>query len=101
MLRIGRRVCLALVVIALAAFAGAGPTGASTVPAPREARMAELPMPFAGASGAAADDVGRAASRNPEVWGFLAVLLPIVGAIALAVVGYALIQWYNEDQRKK
>ena len=82
MLRIGRRECLALFVIAVAALAGAGPA-------------------FAAGGQQAADDVGRAASRNPEIWSFLAVLLPIVGAIALAVVGYALIQWYNEEQRKK
>jgi len=100
MLKIGRRLCLALVVIALAAFAGAGPASASTFPAPREAQMAEFAMPFAGAA-STADDVGRAASRNPEALSFLAILLPIIGAIALALVGYALIQWYLEEQRKK
>jgi hypothetical protein len=78
---IARRACLVLSVIAAAAVAGAGPAFA--------------------AGQQAADDVGRAAARNPEIWSFLAVVLPIVGAIALAVVGYALIQWYNEEQRKK
>jgi hypothetical protein len=97
-----RLACLGLVVVALYALVGVGPTEASPNPTSREAptsrvapalRLADIAVPTNPAG-------QRQPPRNPWILRFLEAFLPILGVVAFALLGAWLIYWILEEQKK-